>query len=573
MKNPKNSKSSMNVFRHWLLLTVLTGGFVLLAGKAVLLQWEQGDFLKKQGDLRMVRNQVVKPNRGRILDRNGEILAVSTPVDSVFIDPLEFCMDAEGMQDLSQAMSIKIQVFKDRCQRSPNQRFAYVRRLLPPEQVDDIISLDITGVYKQREYRRYYPLGPVTSHVIGFTNIEDRGLAGVEIKFDDILRGSAGHQRLVKDNNGNVVAPVVRADRVENGKDLEISIDARIQFATRRALRDAMRQYRASSAAAVVLDSRSGEILSLVNLPDFNPNLRNKDVSAAFRNRAVADSLEPGSTMKPFTIAMALESGHFSPDSIVETSPGKMRISGQTISDIKDYGTLNLAKVVIKSSNIGTAKVALQFKPEDMLAFFAAFGFGQQTGIELPGEHAGKLPARRRPIEQATMSYGYGLTASPLQLARAYTVLANNGVMVSPTLRRRSQLPEGRRVISESTARSIVHMLERVASTEGTARRAKVAQYTVAGKTGTTHKLINGNYKNKRYVSSFAGFAPASDPRFVMVVVIDDPKGKNYYGGLVAAPVFSRVMAETLRVYNVSPDDIDLQQVELIPDPLPDGGA
>lgn len=563
----RSKSSGLHVVRHWLLLGALCSGFGLLGFKAVLLQWEQGAFLKSEGDRRTLRHQVLKPNRGRILDRNGEILAVSTPVDSIYIDPSEICTDQRTLENLATALDISADPLKARCQKNPGQRFAYVKRHLPPEQAQAIIGQEFKGVYRQREYRRYYPLGPLTSHVVGYTNIEDQGLEGLERKFEPVLGGEAGRDRLIKDNRGNVIAAVQRLTGVRNGRDVETSIDARVQYATRQALLEAMEKFGAASATAIVVDVNSGEVLSLVNLPDFNPNLRNKQVDASYRNRAVTDTMEPGSTIKPFTVAMALESGRYNPDTTISTSPGKLRIGKHTISDINDYGDLSVSRVVVKSSNVGTAKIALRFEPEELFDSLSGFGFGTLTGIELPGEQPGSLPRRKRPIEHATMSYGYGLSASAMQLVRAYTVLANDGVMVPLTLQKRSVLPEGRRVISEQSARAVTHMLERVASVEGTARRAQVAQYSVAGKTGTTHKLINGNYKNKRYLSSFAGFAPASDPRFAMVVVVDDPASKQYYGGLVAAPVFSRVMAETLRLYNVLPDDVDLKQVEFEPRP------
>lgn len=558
--------SNFRPFRHWSSLAVLVGCFALLSAQAVKLQWEQGEFLKRQGAARAVRTVTVKPNRGRILDRHGEILAVSTPVDSITADPRMLCAAADRWAALAEAVAIEPARIAALCRTAAGQEFAYLKRHLPPGEADAILSLEIPGVHSQREYRRYYPLGPVAAHVVGFTDVDDRGLEGLERRFDAVLGGSEGVNRIVRDRKGRVVERVQRIEPVRHGEDLDTSIDARLQFAARRALAASVAEFRAAGASAVLVDARSGEVLAMVNLPDYNPNRRDRDIGGALRNRAVTDLLEPGSTIKPFTVAMALQSGEFEVDTIVDTSPGEYRIGGHVIHDVHDYGSLTVSRVLVKSSNIGAAKIALTLPPARLHDTLREMGFGSATGIELPGEREGELPSRRkwRPIEHATLSYGYGLSATPLQIAQAYTVLANDGVMVPVTIRKRTRAVAGERVLSKAAARAVAAMLEGVVSTEGTARRARIAHYRAAGKTGTSHKLIDGRYADDRYVSSFAGFAPASDPRFVMVVVVDDPRSDRYFGGYVAAPVFAEVMAEALRLYDVAPDDLHMDGVHLV---------
>ena len=551
-------KSPFNAFRHFSSLFVLLAAFAVLAVQAARLQWEQGEFLKEQGTARAVRTVEVKPNRGRILDRNGEILAVSTPVDSITADPAVLCASPDTWPPLAEALGREASWIAALCDEHGNAGFAYLQRHMPPNEARVILDLDTPGVHVQREYRRYYPLGPVAAHVVGVTDIDDRGLEGLERRFDAVLGGDAGQNRIVRDRKGRVVERVQRIEPVRHGEDLDTSIDARVQYATRRALAASVSEFKGAGASAVVLDARSGEILAMVNVPDYNPNRRDRGGGPALRNRAVTDLLEPGSTIKPFTVAMALQSKRFEIDTVIDTSPGRYRIGGHTIHDVHDYGKLTVSRVIVKSSNIGAAKIAMAFPPMMLYHVLSDVGFGDATGIELPGERQGTLPNRKqwRPIEHATLSYGYGLSATPIQIAQAYAVLANDGYLVPLTIRKRSTPVTGERILSGPVVDAVAVMLEDVVSREGTARRARVPNYRVGGKTGTSHKLIGGRYAEDRYVSSFAGFAPVSDPRFVMVIVVDDPRSDRYFGGYVAAPVFSEVMGEVLRLYNIAPDDL-----------------
>ncbi len=559
-------KSRFSPFRHFSSLAVLLAGFGLLLVQAASLQWEQGEFLKKQGAARAVRTVEVKPNRGRILDRNGEILAVSTPVDSITVEPVVFCTHPDGWPGLAEALGREVSRIADLCATHGEASFAYLARHLPPAEARAILDLQVAGVHAQREYRRYYPLGPVAAHVVGVTDIDDRGLEGLERRFDPVLSGEAGLNRIVRDRRGRVVERVQRIEAVRHGADLDTSIDARVQYATRRALAASVNEFRGAGASAVVLDARSGEILAMVNVPDYNPNRRDRSTGAALRNRAVTDLLEPGSTIKPFTVAMALQSGRFDVDTVIDTSGGRYRVGGHTIHDVHDYGKLTVSRVIVKSSNIGAAKIAMEFPPLLLYHTLRDVGFGAPTGVELPGERSGNLPQRKRwrPIEHATLSYGYGLSATPVQIAQAYAVLANGGRIVPLTIRKRNAPVRGERILSESVVASVAAMLEDVVSREGTARRARVPHYRVAGKTGTSHKLVDGRYADDRYVSSFAGFAPVSDPRFVMVIVVDDPRSDRYFGGYVAAPVFSEVMGEVLRLYDIPPDDLEVPGVQVV---------
>lgn len=559
------ARDGFSAFRHFSALLLVLGCFVLLGAEAARLQWEQGEFLKKQGQARAVRTVTVKPNRGRILDRNGEILAVSTPVDSIAGDGTVLCAEPGRFAELSEALALDADAIAALCRGHADSEFFYLKRHLPPEQAAQILALKVPGVYSQREYRRYWPHGPVTAHVVGLTDIDDQGLEGLERRFDSVLGGREGVNRIVRDRKGRVVERVQRIEAVQHGRDIDTSIDARIQYAARRALAASVSEFQAAGGSAVVLDSATGEVLAMVNLPDFNPNRRDLGAGENRRNRAVTDLFEPGSTIKPFTVAMALASGRFEADTVIDTAPGRYRIGSHTISDVHDYGALTVAGVIVKSSNIGAAKIAMEFPPVHLYETLREVGFGAATGIELPGERRGTLPERRRwrPIEHATLSYGYGLAVTPLQLAQAYGVLANDGRLVPVTVRKRNGEVRGEQVLTREAVRQVDRMLADVVSESGTARRARIANFRAAGKTGTSHKLIDGGYAENRYVSSFAGFAPASDPRFVMVVVVDDPRSERYFGGYVAAPVFAEVMAEVLRLNNIAPDDLDAGPVQL----------
>jgi len=543
--------------RHWTVLGLLLIGMILLLGRALQLQVLDNSRLQAEGRARQVRIVAVKPVRGRILDRRGEVLAISTPVDSIWADPQILSSSNTDLKALTEALELSSGQIESQLHRYADKKFIWLRRHLPPATARLVLDLNIPGVFTLREYHRYYPAGLNAGHVLGFTDIDDHGQEGVERAFDRHLSGVEGKKRVLQDARRTVIEDIDRIKPVYHGRDLVLSIDLRLQTAARRYLAEAVQAHGAAGGSALLLDARTAEVLAMVNLPDFNPNDRSEITGGHFRNRAVTDIYEPGSTVKPFTLSLALSTGSFTPDSLVETSPGFYRIGGWTIHDIKDYGSLTLSRVLIKSSNIGTAKIAMEMAPEELYQTFRDIGFGQITGVELPGEQAGILPNRQRwrASEHATMAYGYGVAVTPLQLARAYGILAADGVMLPVTIRKREQAPSGRRVIPSDVVTEINAMLEKVVSPEGTAQRATVPAYRVAGKTGTVRKLsAEGGYRDDSYQALFAGFAPVSDPRFVVVVVIDEPGLDQYYGGEVAAPVFAKIMTDALRLRGIPGD-------------------
>ncbi len=552
----KPTRSIVHAGRHWLVLAVLTVVLLLLAGRTVFLQILDTEYLKAQGDARYLRTTHIPPSRGMILDRNGEPLAVSTPVDSVWAHPQTLLDQGHSWSQLGKILQIAPSRLRQLCRKNREREFVYLKRHLLPESADRLRDLEIPGIDMLREYRRYYPLGPYMGHLLGFTNVDDVGQEGVELAYDRHLSGIAGKDRVLKDRFGHIVERVERIQRVVNGSNLRVSLDARIQFLAYRYLRAAVRSHRAKGASVVVLDTNTGEVLAMVNEPSFNPNNREELLGSRFRNRAVTDVFEPGSTVKPFTIAMALASGRFGPDTRVDTTPGSLRVGRHYVRDVRDYGLLTVSRVLVKSSNVGAAKIAMTLAPQPLLDMFKSLGFDETTGIGLAGEAAGSLPARRRwrPIEHATLSFGYGLSVTPLQLARAYAVLANGGVLLPLSIVPVDGPVFGTRVMDAKIASEVRRMLEGAVSDHGTGQAARVERYRVAGKTGTVHKVTDSGYADDRYMSVFAGIAPISSPRLAMVVVIDDPRGENYYGGEVAAPVFSQVMAGALRLMNVPPD-------------------
>jgi cell division protein FtsI (penicillin-binding protein 3) len=519
--------------------------------------------LQAEGRARQLGTVAVKPVRGRILDRRGEVLAISTPVDSIWADPRILASSNKDLALLTEALGLSPGQVQKLLQRHAGKKFVYLRRHLPPETARLVLELNLPGVYTQREYHRYYPAGPDTGHVLGFTDIDDRGQEGIERAFDRHLSGVEGQKRVLRDARRRVIEDVDSVKPVYHGQDLVLSIDLRLQTAARRHLVEAVRKQGAAGGSVLLLDSRTAEILAMVNLPDYNPNDRSDFKNGHFRNRAVTDVFEPGSTAKPFTMSLALASGSFTPDSLVETSPGYYRIGGWTIHDIRDFGNLTLSRVLIKSSNIGTAKIAMEMAPEELYRMFRDVGFGRTTGVELPGERAGTLPNRKhwRVSEHAALAYGYGVAVTTLQLARAYGVLAADGVRLPISIRKRQRPPLGDQVLPVDVVMEINAMLEKVVSPEGTAQQAMVPAYRVAGKTGTVRKLsTEGGYRDDSYQALFAGFAPASQPRFVLVVLIDEPGFDQYYGGEVAAPVFAKIMADALRLLGVPRDAIDPTQ-------------
>jgi len=542
--------------RAWLVRAALLAGMIVLAARAVYLQVVHTDYLQRQGNLRHSRVIVDNSHRGMILDRNGVPLAISTPVDSVSAHPSTLAENERDWPRLAKLLEMTPREMGEAVRRSGGREFMYLKRHVTPDVAKKVTALGIDGVGLVREYRRYYPAGAMAGHVLGFTDIDDRGQEGIELAYDKWLRAIPGSKRVLKDLHGNAVEVVESLRLPAPGRDLVISLDRRIQYLAYRALKAAVANHGARAGSAIVMDAHTGEVLAMVNEPDFNPNNRATLQSRLFRNRAVTDLFEPGSTMKPFTIAAALESGRFSANSLIDTGPGAYRIGVKTIRDSHNYGTLTLRGVIEKSSNVGAAKIALALNKQDIFQMVTRVGFGAVTGSRLPGEAGGLLNPPRDwvPIDQATISYGYGISVTPLQLARAYSVLANGGDLVPVTLLGREAPPVHERVMSVRTARELQRMLEQAAGAGGTGVAAQVPDYRVAGKTGTVHKLTVQGYSDDRYISWFAGFAPASNPRLVMVVTVDEPTRGGYFGGQIAAPVFREVMTGALRLLDVPPD-------------------
>ena len=516
------------------------------------------EFLQNQGEARFVRTAEIPAYRGIISDRRGEPLAVSTPVVSLWAQPVE--LQASGrIAELAQALDMAPAMLRQRLQRYRDKSFMYLQRQMTPASARKVQQLKIPGVAAQREYQRYYPAGEVVAHLVGFTNVDEQGIEGMELAFDEWLRGHAGRKQVIKDLYGEVVRDIGELSPARPGQDLSLSIDLRLQYLAHRELQRAVTLSGASGGSVVTLDVRTGEVLAMVNHPTYNPNNRRRRDNGQTRNRALTDVFEPGSTMKPLTLVAALESGQFSTDTVIDTSPGRIRVGKKVLLDPVNYGAINVARIVVKSSQVGIVKMALQLDEQAVWRTFNRFGLGVNPGTGFPGESAGMLPYRDqwRPIERVTLAYGYGLALTPLQLARAYAVLANGGRLLTPSLLRRQQPGrQGEQIVEPRIARQVLEVLQEVTSERGTARRARVAGYSVAGKTGTAHKANSSGYSDDRYLAFFAGIAPAGEPRLVTIVLIDEPQGDRYYGGEVAAPVFSRITAGALRLLNVVPDRI-----------------
>lgn len=553
------------LWRQHLIFSVLLSVFVLLGWRVVHLQTVEHAHLQSQGDARYLREVTVMPERGRILDRNGQVLTVSTPVGSLWAEPVVFCAASTKWKPMLTLLDVTEKQLQASCQKYEKSDFMYIKRRVSPMLAEQVMQLEIAGIDVQQEYKRYYPGGPAGAHLVGFTNVDEVGQEGLERAFDERLRGRPGRIRVLKDRAGNYVETVESIQQVRHGEELVISIDQRIQSLASDYLEAAVRKHKATSGSVVVVSIPSGEILAMINSPQFNPNDRSSMRGGAVRNRSITDILEPGSAIKPFTVAMALESGKIGVDTIVDTSPGTLRIGSHTIEDVHNYGEITIADTVIRSSNVGVAKLALSFPYKRLFDTFTRIGFGKRA-LNLPGESAGALEPRTQQIEHAALSYGYGFSITSLQLARAYTVFATDGVLLPLTLKRKKPgyRAKGTRVFSRKTVQAIRPMLEQVATPEGTARQARIPHYRVGGKTGTTHKLIDGNYNNQRYLSVFAGIAPITAPRFVVVVTVDDPRGQFYYGGDVAAPVFANLMKDLVRLYNIEPDAVSHADTETI---------
>lgn len=545
--------------RFRIMAAMLFAAMCVLIGMAVWLQVINSQFYQEQGDARILRDVTIPASRGSIFDRNGEPLAVSTPVASIWANPRELLQHPEQLPLLAQALQIDATDLAERLAQRADREFLYLRRHLSPEQAEAILALRIAGVASQREYRRFYPAGEIMAQVLGTTNIDDVGQEGLELAFNAWLTGTPGVKRVIRDRLGRSIQNVDLLRPAQPGRDLTLSIDRRVQYLAYRELGRALQEHAASAGSAVMLDVANGEILAMVNLPSFNPNAREDSISAARRNRALTDVFEPGSVMKALTAVAALESGKYTPGTAIMTTPGYLILrGGYTIRDHKDYGTLSLTGVLVKSSNVGAVRIADTLSAALQDSAYRRFGLGRSTGSGFPGESAGVLAAASQwgAVQKQTIAYGYGVSVTALQLARAYAAFGNGGRLPTPTFIKGAPA-QLQRATSPEVALQVLRMLEAVTGPEGTATRSNVPGYRVAGKTGTSRKASAGGYTEKRYVSVFTGLAPASKPRFVLTVVINDPQGEEYGGGAVAAPVFSNIMREALRLLDVAPDRIE----------------
>jgi len=549
--------------RRRILIAAMSLLLLAVTGSAFERQVLDKDFLRNEGERRYLRVREIPARRGMILDRNGEPLAVSTPVATVWGDPRQLAEEPAVVHDLAKALSLDAGKLMTRLEGKRKRAFLYLKRRIEPEEAAAVEAVmekyKLQGLGMESEYRRFYPSGEIFGQIIGFTDVDDRGIEGLELAFNSWLGAEPGKRRVIQDGHGRIVEEVERIKAPRHGRDLTLSLDRRLQFLAYRELKRAVTKNRAVSASAVLLDVRTGEVLAMVNQPGYNPNAHLGGKASARRNRAITDVMEPGSTVKPLVIAAALEAGLVGTHTQVNTNPGHLRVGGGTVRDIHNYGLLDTTGIITKSSNVGVVKVAMRMDKSVLWQLYHHLGFGRPTGIEFPGEVRGHLRPYKswRVFEHATQAFGYGLSVTTLQLAQAYSVVAADGVKRPVTLLERWEPAPEERILSADTARKVRAMMETVVSNKGTARRAAVHGYRVAGKTGTAKKAVRGGYASRRYQAVFAGMAPASKPRFVMAVMVDEPRGKYYYGGLVAAPVFASVMEEALRLYNVPPDDPD----------------
>lgn len=570
--------------RRWV---VLAGGALVafgLSARAAWLQTEMQEFLRDQGDARHVRQVQIPAHRGVIKDRHGQLLAISTPVDSVWAVPRRLAAERTKWPELVELLGFDLEQLHRMVAERIGREFMFLRRHVTPDLAEKVRRLRIHGVDLQREYRRYYPAAEVVAHVIGFTNIDDQGQEGLELKYDQWLQGTPGAKHVIQDGDQRFVEDVAKVRAARPGRDVQLSLDLRIQMLAYRALKRAVKRHRAKGGSVVVLDARKGEILAMANQPSYNPNRRGRRTGSAARNRAVTDVLEPGSTVKPFTVAAALEARVLHSESPVDTAPGSLRVGRHVIRDVRNFGLIDVSEVIKRSSNVGASKIALATPPDTLWNVFSGIGFGVATELGFPGESSGILTRGRRwgALDRATLAFGYGLSVSPLQLARAYLVLANAGrsIPVRFTPLDVGDTPESEKVLSAPVALHVNGMLENVVSPDGTGSRAQVYGYRVGGKTGTAKKATRGGYADDRYNAVFVGLAPVSFPQLVAVVVIDEPQGKEYYGGQVAAPVFAEIVSGTLRLLGVPPDKrdvvarrIDLTNARYVPHSRPFSAA
>ncbi len=546
--------SKTPVWRSKFIVAAIALAFLVLAGRAAYVQVINNDFFIRQGEVRFSRTLELPANRGRILDRNGLILASSVPSPSIWAIPEDVGQDKVKLAQLAKLLEMPLVDLKAKLAEDSN--FVWLKRHIDEGVAQQVATLGIKGVYTRKEYRRQYPEGEAAAHVVGFTNTDDKGQEGVELAFNSQLAGKTGTRRVIKDRLGRVVEDIGETVSPTDGKDIQLSVDSKVQFFAYQKLRDAVTQHKAKAGSVVVLDVQTGEVLALANYPSYVPGKRSNLTPAQMRNRALTDTFEPGSTMKPFIAAMALEKKWVTPETQIQTAPGKITIAGATITDSHPHGVLTVNEIIQKSSNVGTVKLAMRAEPREMWEFYSSAGFGQKPQLPFPGVVSGKLRAYKtwRPIEQATMSYGYGLSASLFQLARSYSVFARDGELIPVTLTKTDNAIGGVRIMSERNAQAVRKMLQMATAQGGTAPQAQTIGYSVGGKTGTARKQEGKGYSDKKYRAWFVGLAPIDNPRIVVAVMVDEPSNGKFYGGDVAAPVFSETVAQTLRMLGVQPD-------------------
>ncbi len=543
------------VWRSKFVMASVALAFVGLASRAFYIQVIASDFYKRQGEVRFTRTLPIPATRGRIIDRNGLILASSIPSPSIWAIPEDVPRDEKQLKQLAQLLEMPLPELNRKLE-DVDKTFVWLKRQVDDSVAKQITELGLKGIYQRKEYKRQYPEGEAAAHVVGFTNVEDIGQEGVELTFENDLVGRAGSRRVIKNRLGQVVESVGELIPPVDGRDLQLSLDSKVQFFAYQKLRDAVVQNKAKAGSVVVLDARTGEVLALANYPSYVPDKRRNLSGEQLRNRALTDTFEPGSTMKPITIAMALEAGRVSPQTVIDTSPGRYQIGGFTISDTHNYGSLTVEGVIQKSSNVGALKVAQKMAPQEMWNTYTALGYGQKPQLQFPGAVPGRLRPWKtwRPVEQATMAYGYGLSASLFQMAQSYTAFAHEGEVIPVTMLKSDAEVTGNRVFSPETARAVRKMLQMAAAPGGTGPLAQTIGYSVGGKSGTAHKQVGKGYASNKYRSWFTGMAPIDKPRVIVAVMIDEPSNGQYYGGLVAAPVFSEVVQQSLRLMGVQPD-------------------
>jgi len=551
--------SKTPVWRSKFIVAVIAVGFVVLAGRAAFVQVINNDFFQRQGEVRFARTLELPANRGRILDRNGLLLASSVVAPSIWAIPEDIERDDPDVRAKLRQVAKLLEMPQkdlDKKLQDEDKTFVWVQRQVDLAIAKQIADLNIKGIYQRKEYKRQYPEGEAAAHVVGFTNVEDHGQEGIELQFDKSLAGKAGSRRVIKDRLGRVVEGVGETVPPLDGKDIQLSIDSKVQFFAYQKLRDAVTARRAKAGSVVVIDAVTGEVLALANYPSYVPDKRQNLTGEQLRNRAITDTFEPGSTMKPITVAMALEAGRVKPSTVIDTSPGRYQLGGFTISDTHNYGALTVEGVIQKSSNVGALKIAQRMQPQEMWDTYTALGYGQKPHIQFPGAVTGRLRPWKnwKPVEQATMAYGYGLSASLFQMVHSYTSFAHDGSIIPVTMLKSAEPAVGVRVFSAENAHAVRKMLEMAAGPGGTGQRAQTVGYSVGGKSGTAHKQVGKGYASNKYRAWFTGMAPIEKPRIIVGVMIDEPSDGQYFGGVAAAPVFSEVVQQTLRMMNVAPD-------------------